>query len=157
VLSYINNLNIPFGDIYITRIDKNRSKTDHIPIFHPNLFYLPLENITYPILKMTWHISIIYSMEHAITQGNSFDFHGPYNSIIFQLFDTAGYCNNPHFLQTGVNEPFWYEVQAGNQYRPVFFLEIRAPSALDSIAQREQADLQTRERMVKLVGRWVCS
>ena len=103
---------------------------------------------------MTWHIPIIISMQQAITQGSSFDFHGPYNGIIFQLFDTENYCNNPHFLQIGVNEPFWYEVQEGVQDRPVFFLEIRAPSVLDSIARREKADLQTRERMAELVGRW---
>ena len=106
---------------------------------------------------MTWRRVIIHSMQHATTQGSSFDFHGPYNSIIFELFESADYCNNPHFLQIGVNEPFWYEVKEVDQYRPVFFLEIRAPSALNSIAEREKADLQTRERMMGLVGRWSCS
>jgi hypothetical protein len=90
--------------------------------------------------------------------GSSFDFHRPYNGIIFELFDTADYSNNPHFLQIGVNEPFWYEVQEVDQYRPVFFLEVQAPSALGSIAQRGKADLQTRERMAELAGiRWACS
>jgi hypothetical protein len=95
-------------------------------------------------------------MQKAITEGSSPDLHGSYNGIIFDLFDTANYYNNPHFRQIRANKPFWYEVQ-NNQDLPVFFLEIRVPSALDSIAQREQADLQSRERMMKLVGRWICS
>ncbi|KIM42642.1 hypothetical protein M413DRAFT_444330 [Hebeloma cylindrosporum] len=102
---------------------------------------------------MTWYPAISYTMQRAITQRvEPSAFNGPYDGIIHQLFETGNYMNCPHFLRPGVNEPFWYEVQEVVPFSPIFFLEIRALSALDSVADREKADLQTRERMVKLVG-----
>jgi hypothetical protein len=106
---------------------------------------------------MTWGAQIRLPFAAAYFRGptpSSFEFHAGYNTLLNHLWADLMFLINPHFV-TSKNPTFWFEVIRvvdADTFIPVFFLEVRSPSDLESMEKREKADMQTRARMAELVG-----
>jgi len=106
---------------------------------------------------MTWGNEIRLPFALAYFGGptpSSFEFHPGYNTLLNHLWADPMFLLHPHFV-TSENPTFWFEVIRAldvHTFLPVFFLEVRSPSDLESMEKRERADMQTRARMAELVG-----
>ena len=108
---------------------------------------------------MTWGDTIRIAFALAYFRGPTvtpswFEFNPGYNALLNSLLADTMLVLNPHY-STYEKPIFWFEVidvKNVDQYGPVFFLEVRSPSDLESMEKRERADMQTRARMAELVG-----
>lgn len=111
---------------------------------------------------MTWgnQIRIPFAAAYFHTPTpSSFEFHAGYNALLNHLWADSMFLLNPHFV-TSKNPTFWFEVVRVSEdhgFIPVFFLEVRSPSDLESMEKRERADMQTRARMAQLVSTYYLS